>query len=341
MVRATFTNVERIRKNNGRAFYYYRVRRGGQTIRLRMPDDPRSPEFVAQWLEYSQPQDEGKKITPHSFDALVTSYKSGAEFQQLSPITKRDYHRRLDWIGEKLGNMDASKYPRAEVIWMRDACQDRPREANYRISVMSVIMERAINLGWRPDNPAKGVKKLKLGKGYRPWTQQEIESYFQHADPIGAMIVELALGTGQRPSDLPKMRWDDYDGEFVRVVTSKAGKEMWLPPTERLKGVLERAKVDAKGLTIIGSESGQPLSYAAIEGRARKIRKKAGIEGASLHGLRKNATIELAEAGCSNAQIKAITNHETDAMVAHYASGARQKVLAREARSKTKKNEIG
>ena len=85
----------------------------------------------------------------------------------------------------------------------------------------------------------------------------------------------------------------------------------------------------------------QPLTYAAIEGRARKIRTKAGIEGASLHGLRKNATIELAEAGCSNAQIKAITNYETDAMVDHYASGARQKVLAREARSKTRKNENG
>ena len=72
---------------------------------------------------------------------------------------------------------------------------------------------------------------------------------FAYADAIGAMIVELALGTGQRPSDLPKMRWDDYDGEFVRVVTSKAGKEMWIPPTERLKAVLERAKTDAKGLT--------------------------------------------------------------------------------------------
>ena len=108
--------------------------------------------------------------------------------------------------------MDASKYPRAEVIRMRDACQDKPREANYRISVMSVIMERAINLGWRADNPAKGVKKLKLGEGYRPWTRQEIESYFEYADAIGAMIVELALGTGQRPSDLPKnalgrLRW--------------------------------------------------------------------------------------------------------------------------------------
>jgi len=47
------------------------------------------------------------------------------------------------------------------------------------------------------------------------------------------------------------------------------------------------------------------------------------------------------EAGCSNAQIKAITNHETDAMVAHYASGARQKILAREARNKTSKNKSG
>ena len=340
MVKTNFPNVECIPKKNGQKFYYYRVRAGNKTIRLRMPNDPRSPEFAAKWREFSEPA-QGRRITPHSFAALIESYKSSAEFQQLRPITKRDYQRRLDWIGSKLGEMDAAHYPRAEVLRMRDNCQDRPREANYRISVISVIMERAINLGWRSDNPAKGVKKLKLGKGYRPWSEEEIVRYFEFADPIGAMIVELALGTGQRPSDLPRMRWNDYDGEFVRVTTSKASKEMWIPPTDRLKTVLENAKSKAKGMTIIGGDLGQPLTYAAIEGRARKIRKKAGIEGASLHGLRKNATIELAEAGCSNAQIKAITNHETDAMVAHYASGARQKILAREARNKTSKNGIG
>jgi integrase len=38
----------------------------------------------------------------------------------------------------------------------------------------------------------------------------------------------------------------------------------------------------------------------------------------TLHGLRKNATINLLEAGCSNTQVKTITGHSTDVMVNLY-----------------------
>ncbi len=67
----------------------------------------------------------------------------------------------------------------------------------------------------------------------------------------------------------------------------------------------------------------------------RKSRTAVAIESVSLHGLRKNATIALAEAGCSNAEIKAITGHTTDAMVELYSKGARQKTMARNARRRT------
>ncbi|MDD2869781.1 hypothetical protein [Neomegalonema sp.] len=54
-----------------------------------------------------------------------------------------------------------------------------------------------------------------------------------------------------------------------------------------------------------------------------------------MHGLRKNATIELAEAGCTEAEIKAITGHETSAMIALYSKGANQRRVAKAARRKT------
>ena len=42
---------------------------------------------------------------------------------------------------------------------------------------------------------------------------------------------------------------------------------------------------------------------------------KAGFEGYSLHGLRKNAAPRLIEAGCSKDEAKAITGHATTSML--------------------------
>lgn len=52
------------------------------------------------------------------------------------------------------------------------------------------------------------------------------------------------------------------------------------------------------------------------------------------HGLRKNATIMLLEAGCTTEQVQAITGHETQEMVAHYGKRVSQKRLAKEAMRK-------
>lgn len=336
MVKTDFPNVVAVKNKVGRTYYYFRVRvSGAKPLLLPMPPDPRSPLFAEKWHEYAKP-DEPTGPTPFSFRALVTSYRSTGEFAQLAPLTKRDYLKRLDWIAERLGDYDATKFPRSEVIRIRDACIDRPREANYRLSVMSILMEHAIDLDWRSDNPAKGVKKLKLGEGYKPWTPDQIDCFREHADPIPLLAFELALGTGQRPSDLVRMRWSDYDGEAISVIQSKTGTKLWLPPTDELKAHLEAAKARARGLTILTGERGQPLTYAALESRVRRVRQKAKIEGVSLHGLRKNATIELAQAGCSTEQIKAITGHTSDAMVTLYAKGSSQRLLARQARERSR-----
>ena len=131
------------------------------------------------------------------------------------------------------------------------------------------------------------------------------------------------------------MRWSDFDGDEIRIVQNKTGAELWIPPTASLRDNLETAKQSANGLTILATESGQPFTYYGIAARIRRVCKKANIEGVSLHGLRKNATIELAEAGCTDAEIMAITGHSTREMVTLYSRGARQKRLARAARKKT------
>jgi integrase len=61
-----------------------------------------------------------------------------------------------------------------------------------------------------------------------------------------------------------------------------------------------------------------------------------GMDGYSVHGLRKNAAVTLAEVGCEPHEIMAITGHKTLAMITHYTKRANQKRLADRAMEKWK-----
>ena len=62
--------------------------------------------------------------------------------------------------------------------------------------------------------------------------------------------------------------------------------------------------------------------------------QKVGLLGLkpplTFHGLRKNATGALLEAGCTPEEVKSITGHRTTQMIDKYAIGARQERLAKQ-----------
>lgn len=57
--------------------------------------------------------------------------------------------------------------------------------------------------------------------------------------------------------------------------------------------------------------------------------REAGITDRSAHGLRKSAATRLADAGCTEAQIKAVTGHQTSKEVERYTKARDQKRLAK------------
>ena len=48
----------------------------------------------------------------------------------------------------------------------------------------------------------------------------------------------------------------------------------------------------------------------------------------TFHGLRKNATAALIEAGCTEEEARSITGHKTTQMINKYSIGVRQKRMA-------------
>jgi integrase len=78
-------------------------------------------------------------------------------------------------------------------------------------------------------------------------------------------------------------------------------------------------------------QKGRPFKVDNFRHRFREAVVNCGLDGLTFHGLRKKATEMLAEAGCTDREIMAITGHKTHSMVCRYLDRAKQRERARSA----------
>ena len=306
----------------------YFQRRGWPTVRIDAA--PGTAEFALEYAAILNGARAQLTAATCDFNALVKSYLASQRYAKLAPRTARDYEKVLDWVRATIGHLSVNRMQRKDVIRARDANSATVRFANYIVQVTRILFEHAIDLGWRDDNPAKGVSLLKSDRDPRePWPTDKIAAFRATASGRALLIFELCLGTGQRIGDVLKMRWSDIDGDGIKVVQNKTGAHLWVPITPQLGAVL--AKTPKVGATICAWGRGKPTSYRGAADLIMAVRRQIGAEQYDIHGLRYAAASELALLGCSDELIAAVTGHATSAMVRKYAGAARQKARAIEA----------
>lgn len=149
--------------------------RRGSTWKL-LPGDPGTDPKAAKlyWQRRT-----GKALAPkaQTIAEVIRSYRLTPKFIALKASTHRVYEYRLRYIEDSSGKVLATRISRADVIAARDANAHRPSAANQMLAVLSALMEHAIDLGWRIDNPAHGVEPLPGGPGHQPWSKGEIARF--------------------------------------------------------------------------------------------------------------------------------------------------------------------
>jgi Phage integrase family. len=265
---------------------------------------------------------------------VIARYARSTEFDGLAQRTKSDYRKHLDFLEDKIGHIEPRRIERQHVIQWRDTwARKSPHKANYRLRVLRILMERAIDYGLLPTggNPAKGVSEVKYAKIERqPWTETLVTDARAVADDRTRLLFELLLGTGQRIGDVLKMRWSDFDGEAISVRQGKTKARLWIPVPQMLLEVLTRAP--RRSVFILTNQAGTgPWSYRGAHDAVMKLRREIGAEAFDIHSLRYTATAELARVGLDDDQIMAITGHKTQRMVQLYAGPERQKARAKAA----------
>jgi integrase len=334
---------------HGKARFYFR-RAGFAQVSL--PGLPWSPQFMKAYEEAlaGQPAPIGiARVKPGSIRALATSYFGSIAFGSMksnSQYVRRKIIERFceetDKDGNKFGDKSALTLQRSAVIKLMAARADKPESANGLRKALRAMMQHAVEIGLRADDPTRDVKALrpKSRLGLHRWTEVEI-AQFEAKHPIGSkprLAMALGLYTGQARQDVIAMGPQHIQDEVLSWIRRKTerstGIQLAIPIHPHLRAIIDATP--SHHLTFLVTEFGKPFAVAGFGNWFREQCDIADLRHCTFHGLRKAASVRLAEAGCSPHEIAAITGHASLKEIVRYTATADRKRLAQSAMEKVK-----
>jgi hypothetical protein len=314
--------MRNVHEKHGRLYYRRKLNGRDHYIRLPALSDP---GFAAAYQDASR-DTASRKPGRGTLAALVAAYRASSDYQLIpSARTRENYSRYLDMIAEQHGHRSVKGVRPFLVRKMRDEMIETPGKANNWLVVFKTLMSFAALNDWRSDNPAHGIKALKLGE-HEPWPAHVLEKALAAASPTTRLAIVTGLCSGARIGDAIRMQHGWHDGALMEFVASKNKADVAVPMHPLW--LAEIAKVPRRSVTILYDRSGKPFgTTGTLQSRIRDLMKEIGEEGYSFHGLRKNACCYLAELGLNDSEIGAIVGM-TPQTVRHYTKRKRAYMIA-------------
>ncbi len=322
-------HVHRVR-SGGREYFYYQEGRGTAHAgeRIRLPDDPQTPEF---WNAVRQAQGICGPTPTDTIGALIDAFECAWPSlpRKLKPSTQDQYRRHLKRVRKAWGELPASDLrPRHVDALIRQLGETRPGTANNVLAVLKAMC------GWANGpvellmhDPTWGVVRFEKGEGHKPWTEEQLAYAAEHFTGMLRRFFFLSRYTGQRISDVVRLSPTDEDEGGFRLTQKKTGAQPWCPIFPELKS--EMTTWDRRPGPFLlqegGRSQGKPFSTNQMWKAFNRERAKHPIlAGAVPHGLRANAVIRLRTGGYSAEQISDMVGMSVE-MVTHYSRHADRK----------------
>ena len=277
------------------------------------------------------------KVAPRSLDDLYNRMKKTTKWAAKKDQTRyvqsgvlERFLNRTDAKGRRYGERPVAN---VTVAWLENifgAMVATPAAANNLRKFLSGMLDYAVRMEWRSNNPARLTGTFKEGEdGFHTWTEEEIEQY-RAAHALGTMArltLELALNTAGRRCNVAQLTRDDIVNG--RIITDHAknnnqSSARMLPTTRAALEALPAAPIRHLVTTV----HGKPFSDAGLGNRMRKWCDTADLKHCSMHGLRKATSRRLAESGATDAEGQAITGHKKAATFQKYRAKADRVRLA-------------
>jgi integrase len=319
---------------------------------------------------------EVQAILPGSIGHGISRFTASTEWkQQLKPSTQKRWRNEYNWLlrppdGSKgHGHRSIATCTQEAVLALRDLRFDPPLEmrvgrrreregyfpaaANALVAALSGLSafvkrrprEFFLPSGWT--SPTVGIPKLKVGSGYRPWEEEEIEKFYERWPPetIQRVIFDTYLYTGQRGIDVYGMARDHYrprkrlvpgavgiwaSVREISVIQEKTGERLWIPAADELIRILDPWLASHDGAWFFMTSRGfRHMSLFRMTEILHKAIDKAGLsQDCQPHGLRVTFATRMIELSLDYQTIESIVGHTTTEMAIKYTEKRRKARLA-------------
>ncbi len=206
----------------------------------------------------------------------------------------------------------------------------KPATFNRYVTLLKVMFNMAVEWGFLPSNPIKGVTKEKEPlKEIRALTPAEKYSLLQAAMVDTAEIyalITIALNTGLRTGDIMKFRMDavQLSNKRLDISMGKTGKVLNVPLND---GVIEAIKALDKNegellfpprrVRIVAETKGEPRRD--FRRAWERVKREAGIRNLRFYDLRHTFATDLMKAGVHLRVVQELLGHTTPLMTQRYA----------------------
>jgi integrase len=265
-------------------------------------------------------------------DSAVIAYYDDASFLALGATTRHTRKVILEHFRREHGSKKLRTLQRVHVAAILG--KKPPFAARNWLKVLRGLMAFAVSTGLRADDPTQGVKlpKAKAGE-IHTWTESEIAQFeaYHSVGSTARFAFGLLLYTAQRRGDVVRMGRQHIRDGVLSIRQEKTGNFVEIPLHPALAAIIAETPI-AGQLTFLTSVTGAAFSSAGFGNVFREWCDEADLpRHCSSHGLRKAACRRLAEAGCSEHEIAAISGHESLAEVRRYTRAASRARMAKSA----------
>lgn len=276
-------------------------------------------------------------------DLIAQFYK--LHFPNIEESTRADYRATIEPLREKHGLKRVAHLRVPHVMKIKAEMAATPQQANKALKRLSQLLDLAVLLEWRPDNPVKAVERFKISNaGYHTWDEGEIEQFYG-TYPLGSpahLAMTLMLYTGASKVDAVKLGQANIIGGrlvYRRQKTRKnpSGIEVDIPIHYDLAAALEHCQGK---FTFLETGYGKSRSRNGLGTSMRKWCDKANLPLCSSHGLRKAICRRIAEAGGTVHEIMSVSGHVTVSEAQRYCETFGRKSLADSAFAKLSSTKI-
>jgi len=265
--------------------YYYVTRIDGKQQWSALGKD--YSEALRQWAQL-----EGATGKPVLTVADAIAHYLDDRASKLAAKTMTGYRAQAETLGKVFGAMRLGDVTQAHVYTY---LKRRGNVAgNRERDLLRAVYTFAANIGYKGENPAKGMRVRNTEKPRQRYvTDEEMAALVLAAQPRFGLLIQFLYLTGMRIGDAIALPLTAAGDDGIRWEEGKTKKPRWVEWSDELRVVWKAAAGNRIGAQALFLGRRGPYTLDGAESTWARVRKRAKVPNVTFHDLRRKAASDL------------------------------------------------